>query len=591
MLIGLSVNQQDGFLRISSAYSNAIIKAGGVPVLIPLTHHQATLEALVSTIDGLLLSGGGDIYAPLFNEELHPAVESYDLERDNYELELVRLAAARQVPILGICRGLQLINVAFGGSLIQDIPSQVPHSALRHSQEEAREVATHTVRVAPHSTLYQIVGKEILPVNSFHHQAVKVLAPEFETVAVAEDGVIEAIESTEGKAISGLQWHPENMAVAENTVMLDTFRHFIGEAALFERAKALHKKIYTIDSHCDTPMFFPYGIDIGKRNQVFKVDPHEVDASTKEKPVDYQLKVDIPKMQEGMLDAVFMVAYLPQGSRTNAASQKAVDQAVAIINQLKRQIEKNKDIVAQANSFADLKKNKAALKKSIFIGIENGYAVGKDIKNIERFARMGVKYITLSHNGDNDICDSNKGHAEHNGLSEFGKEVVREMNHYGIMVDISHTSEKTSFDVLAISRYPVIASHSSVKTLCDHPRNISDKLMKAIASKGGVIQICFYHEFLKKGRQATLKDAVDHIDYVVKQVGIDHVGIGTDLDGGGGVRGMNSGNEYPQITMELIRRGYSDEEIAKIWGGNLMRVMEAVSTAVNEFAGKTIQTK
>jgi microsomal dipeptidase-like Zn-dependent dipeptidase len=196
---------------------------------------------------------------------------------------------------------------------------------------------------------------------------------------------------------------------------------------------------------------------------------------------------------------------------------------------------------------------------------------------VERFAQMGVRYITLSHNGDNDICDSNKGHAEHNGLSKFGKEVVREMNRLGIMVDISHTSEKTSFDVLAISKYPIIASHSSVKALCNHPRNLSDPLMQAIAAKGGVIQICLYSGFLKKRGKATVKDAVDHIDYVVKLVGIDYVGIGSDFDGGGGITGLQSANEFPKITMELIRRGYSDDDIAKIWGGNLIRVMKAVT--------------
>jgi microsomal dipeptidase-like Zn-dependent dipeptidase/gamma-glutamyl-gamma-aminobutyrate hydrolase PuuD len=574
MFIGLSVNQQDGFTRISNAYSNAIIKAGGIPVLIPLTNNRDVLEAIVSRIDGLALSGGGDIYAPLFNEELHPEVKSYDLERDNYELELVRLAAARQIPILGICRGIQLINVAFGGNLIQDIPSQVPSSGICHSQEEERKVATHTVNILPHSTLHKITGKEILPVNSFHHQAVKIVAPGFEAVAHADDGVIEAIESTEGKSIMGVQWHPENMVLADNTVMVDTFRHFLNEASLFEKAKALHAKIYSIDSHCDTPMYFKYGIDIGKKNPTLKLNPKDLGADSENGPVNYELKVDIPQMQEGMLDAIFMVAYLPQGVRDAKTLQKTCDKAIATINQLKQQIENNKDIVATAYTVDDLKKNKSENKKSIFIGIENAYAIGKDIKNVERFAQMGVRYITLSHNGDNDVCDAAvKSRQEHNGLSDFGKEVVAEMNRLGIMVDISHTSEKTSFDVLEISKYPVIASHSSAKALCNHPRNISDTLMRAIAEKGGVIQVCLYSGFLKKGGKATVKDAVNHIDYIVKTVGIDHVGIGSDFDGGGELKGLKSVNEMPQITMELIRRGYSDEDIAKIWGGNLLRVM------------------
>ncbi|MDR1764195.1 MAG: dipeptidase [Dysgonamonadaceae bacterium] len=323
-----------------------------------------------------------------------------------------------------------------------------------------------------------------------------------------------------------------------------------------DKVSALHKKIYTIDTHCDTPMLFGRGVNIGKKNE--------------------NSKVDVIKMQEGMLDAEFMVAYLPQKERTVEASQRAVKKAVAIIDKIKWQIEENKDIVVQGFTVADLKKNKAENKKTIFIGIENGYAIGKDIKNVERFAKMGVKYITLCHNGDNDICDSAIGNHEHDGLSEFGKKVVSEMNRLHIMVDISHTSEKTSFDALKASKYPVIASHSSAKALCAHPRNVSDQLMKAIAEKGGVIQVCFYSGFLKSKGKASLKDAVDHIDYVVKTVGVDYVGIGTDFDGGGGLTDMKTASEFPKITEELIRRGYSDKDIAKIWGGNIMRVMAAV---------------
>ena len=577
MLIGLSVNHKEGTSRIADAYVNAVVKAGGTPILIPLITDETVLEEIVSRIDGLILSGGGDIHSQFFGEELHSAVESYDLERDQYEIALVRQAVERQMPVFGICRGSQLINVAFGGNLIQDIPSQVPGSTVNHNQEEVREIPTHSVQINPESRFHQIVQSDQIMVNSFHHQAVKNLAPGFEAVASAEDGVIEAIESTEEKVIFGVQWHPENGAVAGDREMVDTFKYIVNEAALFEKAKALHKKIYTIDSHCDTPLFFKYGVNIGKNNSTLKVNPKELGAKTENEIVDYTLKMDIPKMEKGMLDAVFMVAFIHQGARTVKTSQQAYEKAVNYITQIKQQIDKNKTIVAQANTVSDLKKNKAAGKKSIFIGIENGYAIGKDINNVKRFAEMGVKYITLSHNRNNDICDANMGTPEHNGLSEFGKEVVEEMNRCGIIVDISHTSEKTSFDALEISRYPVIASHSSVKALCNHSRNLSDKLIKAIASKGGVIQICLYNGFLKKKGTASLKDAIDHIDYVVKLVGIDYVGIGSDFDGGGGIKGLQTANEFPQITMELIRRGYSDADIAKIWGGNLMRVLEAIN--------------
>jgi microsomal dipeptidase-like Zn-dependent dipeptidase len=368
----------------------------------------------------------------------------------------------------------------------------------------------------------------------------------------------------------------EEMHPAVKSYDLEQDRYLANETALFEKAKALHQKIYTIDSHCDTPLFFKYGIDIGKNNPPFKVNPKALGAEKEDKTVDYILKVDIPKMKTGLLDATIMVAYLSQGARTPKASQLAFEKAVSIIKQVKQQIEKNSSVVAQASTVSDLKKNKSAGKKSIFIGIENGYAIGQDISNIQRFAELGVKYITLSHNRNNDICDANAGKTEHNGLSEFGKEVVKEMNRCGIIVDISHTSEKTSFDVLAVSRHPIIASHSSAKALCNHPRNLSDNLMKAIANKGGVIQICLFTGFLKKGSLASVKDAVDHIDYIVRLVGIDYVGIGSDFDGGGGIRGLQTVSDFPQITMELIRRGYSDEDIAKIWGKNLMRVMEAV---------------
>jgi len=576
MLIGLSVNHKEGTSRIADAYVNAVVKAGGTPVLIPLITNEAALDEILQRMDGLILSGGGDIYSPLFGEELHPTVESYDLERDRYEIALVKRAAERQIPILGICRGCQMINIAFGGTLIQDIPSQIPESAVNHNQEEAREIATHSVKITPESQLYQIVHTEQIMVNSFHHQAIKNAAPGFAVVAQAEDGVIEAIESTEGKAILGVQWHPENGAVAGDPVMMDIFKYLVNEAALFEKVKTLHQKIVTIDSHCDTPMYFKYGIDIGKDNSSIKINPKELGA-TEDETVDYALKMDIPKMEKGMLDAVFMVAYISQKERTPEVSQKAFEKAVSVIKQIKRQIENNSSVVSQACTVSDLNRNKAEGKKSIIIGVENGYAIGKDINNIKRFAELGVKYITLSHNGNNDICDSNTGPVEHNGLSEFGKEVVKEMNRQGIIIDISHTSEKTSFDALALSWYPIIASHSSVKALCDHPRNLSNELIKAVAAKGGVVQICLLSEFLIKEGTASVKDAVDHIDYIVWLAGIDYVGIGSDFDGGGGIKYLSSANEFPQITMELIRRGYSDTDIAKIWGENLMRVIEEVN--------------
>ncbi|MDR1526680.1 MAG: dipeptidase [Dysgonamonadaceae bacterium] len=349
------------------------------------------------------------------------------------------------------------------------------------------------------------------------------------------------------------------------------------EAELYRIAKAIHSEIYSIDSHCDTPMYFRYGIDIGKTNPAWILNPKDLGAETENEPVRYNLKVDIPQMQAGWLDAVFMVAYLKQGARDDSSLRQTVEKTGSIIREIIAQVEKNRTVAGIARSSGDLKQLKAEGRKAIFIGIENGYGIGKDIRNIRKFAGLGVRYITLSHNGDNDLCDAAvDSFSEHNGLSAFGEKVVREMNRLGVMVDISHTSEKTSFDAVALSTCPVIASHSSVKALCNHPRNISDQLMQAIAAKGGVIQICIYPQFLREDGNATVTDVVNHIDYVTQTVGIDHVGIGSDFDGGGGIQGVNAANELPQITLELLRRNYSKDAIAKIWGGNLMRVMDAV---------------
>jgi len=339
--------------------------------------------------------------------------------------------------------------------------------------------------------------------------------------------------------------------------------------------EALHSKIITIDSHCDTPMWFKFGIDIGKENPMLKVNPAEVGEKGSEM-LNYNVKVDIPKMKKGMLDAIVMVAYIPQGSLTEKASENAVKKTFTILNQLLKQIEKNNKIAGQAKTADDIVRLKKEGRKAILLGLENGYGIGKNIDNLKKLSEMGVVYITLSHNGDNDICDSHRGKKTHDGLSNFGKEVVLEMNRLGIIVDISHTSEKTSFDVLKISKKPIIASHSSAKALCNHSRNISDELMKAIAAKGGVVQICLYNSFLREKGKATVKDAVDHIDYVVKIAGIDHVGIGSDFDGGGELKDLKNAGDYPKITEELLQRGYSDTDIAKIWGGNFMRVMASV---------------
>ena len=211
-------------------------------------------------------------------------------------------------------------------------------------------------------------------------------------------------------------------------------------------------------------------------------------------------------------------------------------------------------------------------------GIENGYALGKNLDNVARFREMGVVYITLCHNGDNDICDSaRRSSQEHNGLSAFGREVIREMNRTGLMVDLSHAAEKSFYDALEISSTPIVCSHSSSRTLCDHPRNLTDDQLRALAQVGGVAQVTFYHGFLRPEVDghptATVDDAVRHLLHMIEVAGIDHVGIGTDFDGDGGLPGCANASELIGFTQRLQAEGLTTEDLRKVWGGNFLRVM------------------
>lgn len=226
--------------------------------------------------------------------------------------------------------------------------------------------------------------------------------------------------------------------------------------------------------------------------------------------------------------------------------------------------------------FGDLFRLKKAGKKAVMLGIENGYAIGKDITNVERFRHRGVVYMTLCHNGNNDICGSARYNEEELGVSTFGEQVIKEMNRVGMMVDISHAGEKSFYDALEISSKPIVASHSSARALCDHPRNLTDDQLKALAAKGGVAQVCMYGGFLRKNGEATIKDAIEHLNHMVNVMGIEHVGIGTDFDGDGGITGCASASELINFTRRLLLERYSGESIRLIWGGNFLRVMEEV---------------
>lgn len=557
-VIGITGNFDEGQLKLLPGYFRSIEAAGGTPVVIPPRRKpDASLISLIDRIDGLLLSGGADINPILMGEDPVPALHGINNERDAFELALTRLAYNRQVPMLGICRGIQVLAAALGGTVMQDIATAMPHSTLvKHSQDADRGVATHFVTAEADSVVGRLLGTRFA-VNSFHHQAVGEPGPHFRVTARSADGVVEAIESTDMKSIIGVQWHPECFWPEGDSCMMPLFEHFVANATQFATAKRVHEHVLTLDSHCDTPMFFDKGVELTRR------DP--------------QLLVDFPKMREGHLDATTMVAYLPQGGRSEQEELQATQMAVKLLNEIETRVADAPN-VALARTPADLYRHKLEGKLSVMRGIENGYALGRDIDNVARFAQMGVVYITLCHNGDNDICDSARGCNTHNGVSSFGEKVIHEMNRLGIMVDLSHGGEKSFYDALEISSQPIVCSHSSSKLLCDVPRNLTDDQMRALAAKGGVAHTTLYHGFLKKEGEADIMDAIAHLEHAIDVMGIDHVGLGTDFDGDGGIRGLADSSELINFTIQLLRRKYSEQDIAKIWGGNWLRVMAQVQS-------------
>ena len=377
------------------------------------------------------------------------------------------------------------------------------------------------------------------------------------------------------------------------------------EEKLSRRADKIHEDFLTVDTHCDTPMsLVSNGFDLGVS--------HEEGC------------VDFPRMVEGGLNAEFFAVFIGQGPRNDTAYNNVHSQALEIFDAVHKNVSKNSSMSELALSPDDAYRLKKDGKIASFIGLENGYPIGKDITRVREYYDLGARYITLCHSLNNDICDSStdpKG-AEHGGLSDFGEEVVKEMNRIGMIVDVSHISDQAFYDVVKLSKAPVIASHSSSRALCSSPRNLTDDMLQALKSNGGVIQICILSSYIKtpepnpeldakleelktkyngltdltddqkkiyrnerraiynKYRKlATVADVADHIDHVVQVTGVDHVGIGTDFDGGGGVDGCRSVAEMKNITIELLRRGYSREDIGKIWGGNIMRVFRNVQEA------------
>ena len=373
------------------------------------------------------------------------------------------------------------------------------------------------------------------------------------------------------------------------------------DAALLARAKAIHAKALTIDTHVDIS---------GANYATPALDPGTLT----------NLKCDLVKMKAGGLDGVFLAVFVGQRPDLTPAGYKAAyDQAIAKFDAIDRLTKMHPDLAEPARTPADVERIVKTGKRAIMIGIENGYPAGTDLATLREFYARGARYMTLVHTTHNQLADSS-GPKEplYNGLSEQGKKVVAEMNRLGMMVDLSHASARSFWDAIAISKAPIIESHSGCAAITPSDRNLTDEQLTALAKNGGVIQIVALNEYLKtpsperakaiqalraeldrsgqgaareklyatyeermkgidaKYPGATLEDFVNHIDHAVKVAGIDHVGIGTDFDGGGGIPGFGDHSEALNVTVELVKRGYSDEQIAKIWGGNLLRVWREV---------------
>ncbi|HTM31969.1 MAG TPA: dipeptidase [Vicinamibacterales bacterium] len=396
------------------------------------------------------------------------------------------------------------------------------------------------------------------------------------------------------------------------------------DAALVAKARAIHDRVITLDTHND-------------------INPRDF---TKERNYTQRLEtqVNLPKMKEGGLDASFFIVYVGQGPLTPEGYDRAYKQAIEKFEAIHRLTEEiAPDQIGLALTAADVRRIAASGRKVALIGVENAYPVGTDLSRIKEFYDRGARYMSLAHNGHSQFADSNTGERDgkwlHNGLSESGRQAIIEMNKWGIMVDVSHPSRQANLQAIAMSRAPVIASHSAARARADHSRNMDDELLEALKKNGGVIQTVAFDSYIKikppdtperaaaiaalrkefglgagpgggggggqgsltEGRRtqyrvrmdeidkkfppppmATVSDFVDHIDYLVKKVGIDHVGISSDFDGGGGVKDWNGADETFNVTLELVRRGYTEEQIGKIWSGNLLRVMDEVQNVARD---------
>lgn len=397
------------------------------------------------------------------------------------------------------------------------------------------------------------------------------------------------------------------------------------ESELFDKAMDIHKRVITMDTHVD--------IDVGN--------------FTKEKNFTQRLpnQVNLPKMNEGGLDVAWLVVYTGQGDLTKEGYAAAYKNAISKFDAIHRLTEEiAPDQIELATTSDDVRRIVKEGKKVAMIGVENAYPLGTDLSRVEEFYNRGARYMSLAHNGHSQFSDSNTGEEDdvwlHNGLSESGRKVIKEMNRLGIMIDLSHPSKKANMEAMQLSKAPVIASHSSARALNDVSRNLDDEQLLLLKENGGVVQTVAFASYLNSEKAAAhqkasrtileeeakkigfelkdwdeigemskedrdayiehyrtaqdnakprieaevnevappvdVKDLVDHIDYMVNLIGIDHVGISSDFDGGGGIEGWSDASETFNVTYELVKRGYSEEDIAKLWSGNLLRVLDEV---------------
>jgi membrane dipeptidase len=320
---------------------------------------------------------------------------------------------------------------------------------------------------------------------------------------------------------------------------------------------ALHHRLLTLDSHIDIP--WPDG-------------PPFDGATTR--------RVDLPKMQRGHLVAGCFAAYVPQGPRTDEGHAGAFARALAMLDAIHRMASPSARLCRSAQEVIAAWRSGAT---AIIPAVENGYAIGNDLARLHRLAERGARYLTLTHNGHNALADSATSRAElgdaaeeHGGLSPLGRSAIAEMNRLGILVDVSHASKRAMLEAAASSRTPVLASHSCLHALCPHPRNLDDAQLDALADVGGVVQVTAVPQFLRTGGKSetvSVSHFVDHVEYAVRRIGIAHVGISSDFDGGGGLSGWHDASECPAITAELARRGFDADALAALWGGNFLRLL------------------